>query len=237
MRNKRKPMVLRQSLLALALAVTAGQTIAQAKPEDRERIQLRRMQAALQESQAHLAALQAEKAGWQRDKETHTAELQRSQAGARGLQAQQEQAQRQLEQLRQQLAQAGTTAQQTQAAAGEREAALQQQLLRQQREVAELRQGNAALAGLLERKTQALVAAEARNRELHGLGMEAVDRWLAKTPGELNLQREPLLGWGAVRAEDRAEALRARIDAQRQPPGENTAAAPSAAGAEGGGAQ
>lgn len=225
---------------ALLLSLLAGTAQAQGsnKAEDRERAQLRRAQAALQAAQGQLQALEAEKAQWQRERETQAQQLQRSQGATQQQRAQLSGLQQQLEQVRRELAEAGERLSREQSEGRERELALQQQLGLRQRELAELRQGNAALAALLEGKTQALTQAEARNKALHGLGMEAVDRWLAKSPAELNLQREPLLGFGAVRAQDGAEALRARLDALRQPLVETAAAAPAGEGSGvGGGGQ
>lgn len=225
---------------ALLLSLLAGTAQAQGsnKAEDRERAQLRRAQAALQAAQGQLQALEAEKAQWQRERETQSQQLQRSQGAAQQQRAQLGGLQQQLEQVRRELAEAGERLSREQSAGRERELALQQQLGLRQRELAELRQSNAALAALLEGKTQALTQAEARNKALHGLGMEAVDRWLAKSPAELNLQREPLLGFGAVRAQDGAETLRARLDALRQPLVETAAAAPAGEGSGvGGGGQ
>ncbi|MFN5049057.1 hypothetical protein [Roseateles sp.] len=226
-------------LLLLSLLASISQAQGSGKPEDRERAQLRRVQAALQAAQTQLQGLEAEKAQWQRERDAQAQQLQKAQGSSQQQRGQLSAQQQQLEQLRRELAEAGERLNRAQAEAGEREQLMQQQLAQLRREQAELRQSNGALAALLERRTQALNQAETRNKALHGLGMEAVDRWLAKSPAELNLQREPLLGWGAVRAQDSAEALRARLDALRQPPGELSSAGlpQESAAAVGGGGQ
>lgn len=231
---------LHKGLPLLLLSLLAGLCQAQGsgKPEDRERAQLRRAQAALQAAQSQLQGLEAEKSQWQREREAQAQQLLKSQGASQQQRSQIASQQQQLEQLRRELAEAGERLNRAQAEAREREQLMQQQLAQLRREQAELRQSNGALAALLERRTQALNQAETRNKALHGLGMEAVDRWLAKSPAELNLQREPLLGWGSVRAQDSAEALRARLDALRQPPGDESSIGQAQQGvaAAGGGA-
>jgi hypothetical protein len=104
------------------------------------------------------------------------------------------------------------------AAAAERESVLRQQLAAMQRERDERTLANAALVAELERRMAMLEDARRRVRELHALGIEAVDRYRDKTPQDQRMQNEPVFGFGAVRIENVAEDLRTRLDAQRLPP-------------------
>ena len=219
LRTLRTPRTPRTLAAALLLAMLSVPALAQTSDTaSRERTQLRRAQAALQESQTKLDALQAEKAALIADKATLSADMQRQRTASRGQQVQREQAlQGQVEQIRKEAAAATAGQQQKQAQATEREAQLQAQLTKSRQELAELRQSNTGLAALLTGKTEALTTAAEMNRELHALGMLAIERWLNKTQFEGSLQTEPLFGINGVRVEDSAEALRARIDAQRLP--------------------
>ena len=208
--------------LVLALMVMGAPAFAQqASPDaNRERAQLRRAQAALQAAQAQVDGLTAEKAALAKEKSALMDDVRRQRAAALGVQQQREQGLAQTAQLRQDIAAASARQQQAEAQAAAREAQLQQQLTTQRGELAELRQSNTNLVSLLEHKTQALAAAETRNRELHGLGLQAVEMWRNKTPFEASLVTHPvtLFGVARVREEDAAEALRARIDGQRLQP-------------------
>jgi chromosome segregation ATPase len=207
----------RNTGLAALLLLSLGSTWAQtdAKPS-REREQLRRSQAALQAAQSRADGLEAEKAACLREKDDAGKKEQQSQrAAARRLQAQAEQAQGEVQRLREDLALAIKGRQQSEAALVESEGKLQQTLAQARRNEAELRAGNGALAALLELKTQALTAAEARNRELYSLGVQFLDQWLNKTVAEATVQQEPVLGLVKVGMQERAERMRASLDAQR----------------------
>ena len=205
-------------VLALMVMGVVPALAQQASPDaDRERAQLRRAQAALQAAQAQVDGLTAEKAALSKEKAVLTEDLQRQRIALRAQQQQQDVARSEAAQLRHQIAAVSARQQQAEALAAEGEAKLQQQVSTQRGELAELRQSNTNLVALLERKTQALAAAETKNRELHGLGLQAVEMWRNKTPFEASLATHPItvLGVARVREEDAAEALRARIDAQR----------------------
>ena len=207
--------------LALVLLMMMGlpALAQQASPDaNRERTQLRRSQAALQAAQAQVDGLTAEKAALAKEKTVQTEDALRQRAALRSEQQQRDAAQSQIAQMRQDSAAAIARQQQAEAQAADRETQLQQQLTTLRGELGELRQSNTNLVSLLERKTLILVAAEAKNRELHSLGLQAVDMWRNKTPFEASLASGSIFGVARVREEDAAEALRARIDAGRLAP-------------------
>lgn len=206
-------------MFALLMLMAVSAFAQQATPEaNRERVQLRRAQAALQAAQAQVDGLTAEKAALAKEKTAQAEDVLRQRAALRNQQQQREQAQSQIVQLRQDIAVASAHHQQAEAEAVERETLLQQQMATHRRELAELRQSNTNLVSLLERKTIALSAAEAKNRELHRLGLQAVELWRNKTPFEADLASGSVFGVARVREEDAAEALRIGIDGQRLPP-------------------
>jgi hypothetical protein len=120
-----------------------------------------------------------------------------------------------LDALRAQLQAAKEALQQGQAQAGEREQALQQQLLAGRQDNQARQQANQALVQLLERSTQALADAEAKNRQLHAIGQALVQRYTGRSTLDTALLEDPVLGLTAVRFEDQAEKLRAELAAQR----------------------
>ena len=79
----------------------------------------------------------------------------------------------------------------------------------------EQRRLNAAVVALLERSVAALAGAEAKNRTLHKLGLQAVEAWRIATPEGQHAGDEPFFGIASVRLEDQAETLRQALDAQR----------------------
>lgn len=117
--------------------------------------------------------------------------------------------------LRAQLQAAREAQQQGEAQAAEREQALQRQLLAAHQESASRQQANQALSQLLERSTQALSDAEAKNHKLYALGQELTQLYIGRSRLDTALQQDPVLGLTAVRFEDQAEKLRAELAAQR----------------------
>jgi chromosome segregation ATPase len=206
-------------LMVLVLAVLPAQSQEASK---REREALRRAQAALQQAQGERDALQAQKAALEQDRGAvaATADTLRKQLAAAQAQAQKlrEDAMRVAAEHAAERERAAQAQRSTEAAAAEREATLRQQLAAMQRQRDERAQANSALVGELERRTAALEDARRRVRELHALGIEAVDRYRDKTPQEQRMQNEPVFGFGAVRIENVAEDLRTRLDAQRLAP-------------------
>ncbi|MCH3868474.1 hypothetical protein LZB38_09090, partial [Campylobacter jejuni] len=80
-----------------------------------------------------------------------------------------------------QLQAAREAQQQGEAQAAEREQALQRQLLAAHQESASRQQANQALSQLLERSTQALSDAEAKNHKLYALGQELTQLYIGRS--------------------------------------------------------
>lgn len=208
-------------LLALVLAAACVLPAQAQEGNSRDREALRRAQAALNDTRRELAALQAERSALQRDKEAAAAQAQAAQQGRDGLQAQLRSLQQQLDRLREaqqaehQRQQAEQEAAATQAAERQRQAS--GQLADLQAQLADTRRANASVSALLERATRALAEAQDKNRQLHALALQAVERYRAKSPTEAALQGDPLLGLTQVRIENVAEDLRTQADALRLP--------------------
>lgn len=212
--------------LCAALALACLLPAAAQDNTSREREALRRAQAALNDTRRELAALQAERAQLLRDKEAAAQQAATAEQARQALQAQHGRLQQQLAaqrtELQAQLAGLRSAQEAEAAAAAQRDrqaatqaatqaAALQQQLAEQKRTAA-------SVTALLERATAALAEAEDRNRQLHALALQAVERYRSKTPTEASLQGDPLLGLTQVRIENEAEALRSQADALRLAP-------------------
>ncbi|MCR5867680.1 hypothetical protein [Aquincola sp. J276] len=205
----------RWPLRMLCAAMALACLLPAAAQDSREREALRRAQAALNDTRRELAALQAERAQLLRDREAAAAQAAAAEQARQALLAQHGRLQQQLAALRSaQEAQAAADAQrhaQATADAAAQATALQQRLAEQQR-------SNAAVTALLERATQALAASEDRNRQLHALALQAVERYRSKTPTEAALQGDPLLGLTQIRIDNVAEELRTQADALRSAP-------------------
>lgn len=204
------------AFLLLCLSLGAAHAAEGEGKAGREREQLRRVQAALQAEQSKRQGLEAEKAALLSDKEQQVQQTKaQAQSATRALQQQRDKALAEAAALRRELDE--VQAKQKEAALAQEQTALQlnQQLAQTRRDNAELRQGNQSLTALLARNSQALTQAQASNRELHALALQALDRWVNKTVAEATLQQEPLLGLARVQMLDTAETMRARIDAQR----------------------
>jgi hypothetical protein len=205
-------------LSALLLTLLAGAALAQQPAPSREREMLRRSQAALQEAAAQRDAAVAEKAAVQKERDAARDEAGKARAAAaRTLGAERQRAQADLEAVRAELVQLRQQMQAQAEAAAAQEQKSAQAAAALRRELAERTLANVQLVALLEKSTGALAASEQRNRELHALGLELVERWRSKGADEQRLQAEPVLGLRAVRIEDEAEALRTRLHALRAP--------------------
>jgi chromosome segregation ATPase len=79
--------------------------------------------------------------------------------------------------------------------------------------LAEQRRSTAAVVALLQRSTAALARTEAANRQLHTLGLQAVEAWATRTPEAMRQRDEPFLQLGLVDLENEAEGLRKQLDA------------------------
>jgi len=207
-------MMKRLTLLTLLLAVALGAG-AQDNKTSKEREALRRSQAALRAAQEQLATLQADKAKADAELQSARKEAQGAKAQIAGNTARIKARDDELDGLRRQLEAARKSQQDGQALAAEREAELQKQLMAARQDSAARLQANQTLAQLLERSTQALADAEAKNRQLYDLGQQLVARWRGRSTLDKALLEDPVLGLTAVRFEDQAEALRAQLEAAR----------------------
>lgn len=90
-------------------------------------------------------------------------------------------------------------------------AALREQVSNAERALAEQRQLTQTVSSLLEQSVQALERAETSNRELHSLGLQAVQAWREAAAGS-GLGREPFLQLTQVRVNSQAEQLRRQMD-------------------------
>jgi len=79
--------------------------------------------------------------------------------------------------------------------------------------LAEQRRSTSAVVALLQRSTAALARTEAANRQLHTLGLQAVEAWATRTPEAMRQRDEPFLQLGLVDLENEAEGLRKQLDA------------------------
>lgn len=209
-------------IILITLMALCAQTTQAAGAEDKRLVQAkeaaRKAQAALQQVQQERDALHQQQATTAAEKETLAQQLAQIEARARNGQARQAQthqalgqAHAELERVRSDLASERSRREKAEADAAEATARGQQALLAQ-------RQVTAALSALLEKSVQALAQAEQANRQLHGLGLQAVDAYTQRTPEAMRTRSEPFLQIGAVRLEEQAEVLRKAMDAQRVAP-------------------
>ena len=204
----------RFALLLLAIGLSCGAQ-AQDTKVSKEREALRRAQAALRAAQEQQSSLQADKARAEADAAAAHKEAAGAKAQIAGGAARLKARVAELETLHTQLQAARQAQQETEARAGEREQTLQQQVLAARQESASRLQANQAITQLLERSTQALADAEAKNHQLYALGQELVKRWQGKSAVDTALLQDPVLGLTAVRFEDQAEKLRGELEAKR----------------------
>lgn len=206
-------MMKRSVIALLALACIAAQ--AQEAKVSREREALRRAQAALRASQEQQSALQADKAKAEGDALAAQKDAASARTQAAGSAAQLKARTAEIEGLHTRL-QAATNAQrQNEAKSAEREQVLQQELIDARQDAASRQQSNQALVHLLERSTKALADAEAKNRQMFALGQSLVQLYTGRSKLDTALQQDPVLGLTSVRLEDKAEQLRAALEAQR----------------------
>lgn len=212
------PFVLRPSLVLLVAAFVAA-TPLQAQENNRasrEREALRRAQQALRSAQEQQSALQREKAALaaERDKLDEAARRNAAQLGS--AQAQASRTRGELQRVEAERDRLKTELEELRSASAGREQAWQ---ARQQELETALREARALLAertqtvttvrGLLERSTAALADAEGKNGELYAIGRRLLDELRERGAGT------GLLGLEQVKLENRAEALRTEIEAQR----------------------
>lgn len=206
-------------LMSLSLASGA------ADPADRRVEQMREMarqaQQALQASQAEQAKLQGEKAALAGEQAKLAQSLSAAEAKARAGSAREQRLQASVTELSAER----DRLKQELAAQAEALATMQQgldstatQLGTAQRVAAEQRQTTVAVTALLERSVQSLEKAEAANRELLRLGLQAADAYARETPEGMRSRDNPVGGFAAVRIESRAEELRRDMARQRIAP-------------------
>ena len=211
---KHAKLPIRFALLAVGAAVSLS-CAAQDDTHSREKEALRRTQAALRQAQEQQAALAKEKddiAG-QRDKLDEAAKKSQSQLAVSRSDA---------ARLNASLAHANdelaATKARDDAARQELETRLAEQsqrALEAQRLAEERARANASLTALLEHATQSLAAAEKANAQMHALGVQMIDR-LRGHEAEAGVP-DPVVGFGQVRLENEAEALRDKLDAAKLP--------------------
>jgi chromosome segregation ATPase len=205
-------------ILALTLALSTGLGMA-ADGSDKKLAQAReaarKAQAALQQAQQERDTLRQQQAAMTAEKQALDQRLSKAQADARAGQGRQAQqslalaaAEAELTRVRAALADERVRREKAEAAAAE-SLAQSEQALQAQRQV------TASVSALLEKSVAALARAEAANRALHGLGVQAVDAYTQRTPEAMRTRSEPFLALGAVTLEDEAQKLRQALDAQR----------------------
>lgn len=199
-------------LMLLLGALAAGHPAAQAADGADKRVAAareaaRKAQAAQQQAEQERDRLRQEQAGLNSRQTQLERELGGSRAQVRSAQTALAQVQAERDRLRDELARLKSEQQQL----ADRESQAQQALAAQ-------RQLTQTLTGLLERSVAALGRAEQANRELHGLGLKAVEAYTQRTPDAWLARSEPFMGLGAVTLENEAEALRQALDAQRVVP-------------------
>lgn len=199
-------------MLCAGLAAT-GQ--AQDAKVSKEREALRRAQTALRAAQEQQSSLQADRDKALADAQAARQAVSGAQAQAAGIAQRLKARETELDTLRGQLQSAREAQQDAEARAAQREQGLQQQLQALRQESGARLQANQALAELLERSTRSLADAEAKNRQLHAIGLDLLRRWQGRPALDTALLQDPVLGLTAVRFEDQAEALRTALEAQR----------------------
>lgn len=211
-------------LVTAALAAVPPAQAADVDKKDRDKEMLRRTQMALRAEQEQRSAAERERGALSAEKMKLQDELKRGSAQLAAVQGQSRQARVQLEQAQAEIAQLRAELEAQKAASEQARADLQarldtttRQLVDTRRTLAERTSANEQLIAVLERSTQALSQAEAKNRELHAAALKAVQAYRDKGLGAVVAQREPVFGIGAVQLENVAEELRTQIDAQRVP--------------------
>ena len=205
------------ALLVLMTSVLALPAVAQDNVRlSREREALRRTQQALKEATDQRSTLTAERDALLRDKAAAAALAKDTQAlltparqQARAEQARAAKAESDLAALRQADADAARTQQLQLQAVQARLDDTSKALATARAELNERIRTLASVTTLLERNTQALAAAEDKNRKLYEQGRELIAQVRDNTGAD------PVLGFGRVEAENRAELARDKLEAER----------------------
>lgn len=149
------------------------------------------------QEQANQQALAAEKAQSRGQAASLRANLDRAKAEGDRLHGDLKNEQAQREALARELEEAQTKLQAT------------AQTLEEQRRITQ------AVTALLERSVKALASAEDANRQLHALGLKAVNAYTQATPEAMRAHDEPFLGLAAVRLDNEGEVLKREMANQR----------------------
>lgn len=210
--HRRKARALLLPLL-LAFATTAGAQDDVGRAA-REREAFRRAQAALRQAQEQQAALA-------REKSELSAQTSRLGESVKRAEAQLSGSRSEAARLRAELARTTAERDALQAKAEADQKAVQsrgeesaQRIAALTRVVDERTRTVASLTELVGNTTRSLAAAEKANREMHGFGLQLIDQLRGRS--EVGAA-DPVLGFGQVRLENTAEALRDRLDALRLP--------------------
>jgi DNA repair exonuclease SbcCD ATPase subunit len=211
---------LRLALLALGATLSLACAAQDDNRGSREKEALRRTQAALRQAQEQQAALAREKdslAG-ERDKLDASAKKAQSQLAASRSDAARLNAS--LAHANDELAATRTRDEAARQDLEQRLAEQSQQLAAARRVADERARANASLTALLEQATKSLASAERANEQMHALGLQMIDRLRGR--GGASDAVDPVLGFGQVRLENEAEALRDKLDAAKLPAAHRT---------------
>jgi chromosome segregation ATPase len=202
--------------LLCALLMQAGLGHAE---DDKRSVQLReaarRAQQQLQQAQQELSIVKAERdklaAQEQSTQQTLAVEKAQSRGQAASLRTSLDRARAETERLQVDLK--NEQAQREALTRGLEEAQTKLQATAQTLE--EQRRITQAVTALLERSVKALASAEDANRQLHALGLKAVNAYTQATPEAMRAHDEPFLGLAAVRLDNEGEVLKREMANQR----------------------
>lgn len=200
-----------KATIALACLVLTLGAQAQDGKASKEREALRRAQTALRAAQEQQSTLQADKAKAEAAAQAALKDATAAQAQAAGLGKRLKAQEGQITALQAQVAelqQALSGAQGALATAQTNERELQRQLAMANETAAARLRSAQSVATLLERSTQALAEAEAKNQKLHDIAQQAIKLYASRSRMDAALLGEPFTGIAGVRLEDQAERLR-----------------------------
>jgi DNA repair exonuclease SbcCD ATPase subunit len=181
----------------------------------REREALRRTQAALRQAQEGQAALAKEKDDLARQRDKLDEVAARTQTLLAASRSDSGRLNASLVHAQEELAAAQARDDAARKDLETRLAGQAQRLAEMQRIADERARSNAVLVALLERATQSLTAAEKANLRMHALGLEMIERLRGREADGGVGAGDPVLGFGQVRLENEAEALRDKLDAAK----------------------
>jgi len=184
----------------------------------KEREALRRAQSALRAMTDERDALQADKARLAQDKTKSDQELAALRGRSQGEAGRVKQAEQRADTLQAQLDAAAKARDEAAAASQQREHELQEQLAGARRESNERLQSTRALGTLLEHSTQALAAAEDKNRKLLAVGEDLLKRYQERPAYDRVTIGDPLLGFTDVKLANEAETIRGQMAQLRVAP-------------------